>query len=413
MNQVPARKVRTLEVIVLLLALGVIASFIFGDDGTAPMHPMDQAFVQTDLRITKPDGRTWRFEYPHLQYSGGISASLLIGAYKLLVSPSQEALNWHARMLGCTLYFVASFALLLVSIRPAILRLLSLAVIATSGFALLQPTSELYAAAYFMGFLYFIRSYAPWPAGVLLALFGLAKVELLLASAVCMAVWLATLRDTKARLIPAAAYLGCIIVLCFPAVVLYGKDGLLGGRAFHALSQHFAALYCASEVNACAALGSGWENPAAIIEMLFPGARSIFDVILSYPAQYFRLLAIGLRESFVNVLVALNGTALLLAIALLRPSTLDARDRQICTIVSLAVSASLLPALFVAFVHIRYVARFLPAILVVTLIVLGFSGRHESDGNRFLTVVATALVIIAVLQAIFLFPRIAASPHAF
>nr|AGC71993.1 hypothetical protein [uncultured bacterium A1Q1_fos_36] len=402
-----------LEAIVLLLLLVVLASFVVRGDGMAPTHPMDQAFVYTDLRITKSDAGTWRFEYPHLQYSGGISSSLLIGAYKLLVSPSNETLNWHARLLGCSLFFIASFALLQVSVAPRILRVLSLTVIATSGFALLEPTSELYAAAYFTGFLYFMRSDAPWSAAVLLALFGLAKVELLLASALCLAVWVATERDTKVRLSAAAAYLACVVALCLPALYLYGRDGLLGGRAFSALSQHFAELYCGINPMQCAALGGGWDNPNPIVELLFPGAASVADVILHYPAQYTRLLALGFRESFENILIALNGTVFLLAIALSSRSTMDASDRRLCTLVLLTTAASLLPALFVAFVHIRYVARFSPAILVVTLVMLGFSGKHQTRVNWISMAVAATLGIIATMQALLLFPRIAASPHGF
>lgn len=123
MNQVTAEKTKTprIEIIVLLLIASVLASFILRDDATAPMHPMDQSFVYIDLKIAKSETGTWRFDYPHLQYSGGISSSLLIGVYKLIFSPSNQTLNWHARLLGCAVYLVACLTLLNLMVEGSVL----------------------------------------------------------------------------------------------------------------------------------------------------------------------------------------------------------------------------------------------------------------------------------------------------
>jgi len=120
----------------------------------------------------------------------------------------------------------------------------------------------------------------------------------------------------------AAAYVACLAILCFPAIFLYGTGGIFGGRAFETLSQHFAALYCASTQNACLGIGDGWGNPNPIIQLLFPEARSITDILFLYPFEYLRILALGFRESFCNIIIALNGTIFLVVIALFRPASM-------------------------------------------------------------------------------------------
>lgn len=264
-----------------------------------------------------------------------------------------------------------------------------------------------------MGFLYFMRSNAPRRAGVLLGLFGLAKVELLLASALCLLMWMAMLRDKMTRFNAVAAYVACLGILCFPAVFLYGTGGIFGGRAFETLSQHFAALYCASIPNACFGVGNGWNNPNPIMQLLFPDAHSITDILFLHPREYLRILALGFRESFGNIIIALNGTIFLIVIALFRPASMEPCERRFCAIVLLAAAASLLPALLIAFVHVRYVARFSPAVLIIALIMLGFSRKQAVYDRQLLIVTASVLAITSIAQAVLLFPRIATTPHGF
>jgi len=73
---------------------------------------MDQSFAETvDLQIKNNNGK-FVFSYPNLQYSGGISAGLVIGLYKLIVPVTHESLNWHVRIFSMLIYLVSGFALI-------------------------------------------------------------------------------------------------------------------------------------------------------------------------------------------------------------------------------------------------------------------------------------------------------------
>lgn len=127
--------------LVLLTFIGfcLLAVLIFSDTGVAPSHPADQGFVYVDLEIAKIDGK-WKFAYPHLQHSGGISASLLVGLYKLAVTPHPDVLNWHVRILGAALFVVAAALLFQLVLTKEPERLFAEMLVLTSGFALLEPT---------------------------------------------------------------------------------------------------------------------------------------------------------------------------------------------------------------------------------------------------------------------------------
>jgi len=74
----------------LVLAIFISAAYILKDSGMPLAQPMDQSFISTaNPRLGRSNG-SWIFQYPNIMFSGGITSSLIAGAYKLIVPQSQK-----------------------------------------------------------------------------------------------------------------------------------------------------------------------------------------------------------------------------------------------------------------------------------------------------------------------------------
>ena len=131
-----------------LLVIAIVISFagILSQSGQVSEWPMDKYFVtRADLRLDRlPTG--WVFQYPRFKWSGGVSASLLIGLYKLVVSPAPETLNWHAKCITTLLFLGSSYSLCLLFIRHWFFQALAFSVIASSALQFAEPSSDIIAA---------------------------------------------------------------------------------------------------------------------------------------------------------------------------------------------------------------------------------------------------------------------------
>jgi hypothetical protein len=189
----PAREHRQFPVILtalLVASLIVSAALILRDSGVVPGHPMDQHFAETvDLAIRYSKGH-WTFHYPALQNSGGITSSLIVGIYKLIIPTSKTTLNWHIRILVMAMFLGSSWWMIrsLISAAPA--RILAYLLICISGFQFIQPSSDLFAGSFFNLSLVALRQAWPIPlTSLLLATFGLSKVDMIVAAIVIAVIW--------------------------------------------------------------------------------------------------------------------------------------------------------------------------------------------------------------------------------
>jgi hypothetical protein len=177
-------------VAIFVASLIVLAAYILRDSGVVPGFPMDQHFVETvDLGIRRSGGH-WSFHYPALQNSGGITSSLIAGVYKLLIPTSKATLNWHIRILAMLMYLGSSWLLVRSLIEATPARILAYLLICISGFQFIQPSSDLFAGTFFSLSLLALRK--GWPApltGLLLAIFGLCKVDMIVAAMVIAVLW--------------------------------------------------------------------------------------------------------------------------------------------------------------------------------------------------------------------------------
>jgi hypothetical protein len=386
-NERAARLRRTtgLDFIVAFVAVLACALIILGGPGLVPAHPMDQGFAYVDLSLSRKDG-VWNFQYPQLQWSGGITASLTVGLYKLLVAPSTETLNWHVRMLGAAMYIGSAWLLVNSFVRAPAMRALAMLVTVTSGFQFLEPTSELIAASYLCLVLVGVKR--AWPDGsvaVLLVLFGLCKVELVPAAAAAAAMWAASAGGAPQLRRRLAWTLGAAGMCLLPGLVVHGLGAVGGGRAMETFSQHYTAL-----------------DPAATQRLKDVGGVREFASL--HPAWYGEFLLRSALESAANALFALKGLLVVFAIAGIR----CVRNDQAWRLFGIALVIALAPAMLVAFVHVRYLARFFPALVVLAFVCL--ESLEQSSGRRRLGLMATVATIGAQL---WFAPALIADPQAY
>lgn len=209
-------------------------------------HPMDQSFIsKADLRIGQSDGN-WFFQYPNIMYSGGISSSPMAGIYKLIIPTSPENINWHIRIFAMVAYLTSSHLLILKLVRKLPLRILALLTIASSAFQFIQPSSELFAGSLLTLFLYAILS--RWPfiiSSLLLALFGLSKVEMSVAAlAMAVAWWIWEHRRGTHNAIQAIAFTALwMLLFLIPSFILQGANPQEMDRSMVAFRFTYAELF--------------------------------------------------------------------------------------------------------------------------------------------------------------------------
>ena len=231
--------------ILLVASVWVSAALILRDPGTVPAWPMDQYFVDAaDVAIRNVGGR-WSFHYPNLQYSGGIASSLIAGVYKLVIPTTKATLNWHLRLLAMLAYLGSAWWLARSLIPSTAGQVLAYLLVCVSGLQFTQPSSELFAGAFFSLFLVALRLRWPaWLSGLMLALFSLCKVEVIVAVFVVALVWgRYQLRSGVQRPWEVALWsLGWVILFLSPAFVVAGSNPIGGNRSLQAFINSYVKI---------------------------------------------------------------------------------------------------------------------------------------------------------------------------
>lgn len=383
----------------LVLIIAITASFlaILKDSGAAPAWPMDQAFIETvDLRIYK-EGGYWNFHYPKLQHSGGVSSSVLVGLYKLIIPTRPENLNWHIRTLAMLGYLLSTDILLRTFVRPPALRIGGLLLVASSGFAFIQPSSEILAGSLFT--LFVVAATRRWPvllSSLLLVAFALCKVEFLLAAPFLGLLWWWREQGTRevAWRIPVLVGLWIALFL-LPGFAVHRWGVIGGGRSFQAFAVHYATLFVPHQYQSYPF--NPWLTSPSIMKQVFPGAESVRDVIAAHPRAYIDFLALSAIESIRNIALALKLMLLPAGFTLLRFRYLGALRFPVL-ILATALVCTLVPGWLFAFVHIRYLAKFYPAIIGLSLAGVAVLQSEQRPVVRY--AMAGAVITTLVLQAV-------------
>jgi len=359
----------------LVAALLVSTFFILRDSGRPLAHPMDQSFIlYSDLRIGMYNGN-WIFRYPNLMFSGGVSANLIVGLYKLLVPTGPENINWHIRIFAMICYLGSSFLLVRQLINTTALRILALTIIATSGFQFIQPSNEVMAGSLITLFFFAICVRWPlWITSFLLAMFGLAKVEFIVASLGMAAFWwLWEHRRGNPHAVWAfiltVSWLGLLLL---PTLIVAGSNIEQFDRSMGSFMPTYVELSMPHQF-------SPTNQPindvvAQLRAGQFRESTSVFKFITQHPqlyANYVGLSAVkGLPffvHSFKLMLIPMASVVLLKA----------QRIRPLLLLLLIAALFTLVPAWLLSYVRIRYLIKFFPAFIALAL-----AGCEELGDSR-------------------------------
>jgi len=176
------------------------------------------------------------------------------------------------------------------------------------------------------------------------------------------------------------SFTASLLLLLLPGIALHGPGYLTSygetDRGFATFAQHFAALVAPFQLAADAP--NPWLHPGPYVERVFPGARSLGDVVAQPGLAYLDFVALSAARGVRKAGWVLNWAALavpILAFARRRAGmTLDAREKAL-----LASFVGLLPFVLLSYPHIRYLARYYPLFL---LLVLGSVERLAGTPDR-------------------------------
>lgn len=379
-----------------LLVASIILSaiFILRDSGTVPGFPMDQSFVgSADLSIYKKGG-IWVFHYPALQNSSGITASLLAGIYKLLIPTSPTNLNWHFRILSMLLYLGSSFLLIRGFIQDGWTRLLLFIVIATSGYQFIQPSSELIAGSLLS--LFFLALRNSWPllvAALLLAGFGLCKVELSIGAVAIAAFWAFWgYRNGNSRAWRLFPYtLGWMVLLLLPGFLVEGGSPLSGNRSYIAFIATYSELFLPHQFSGAANLNID-KGDELVRQNILGTSTSVFMIALEHPMIYADFLALQTVRSLLGTVYGLKLMVLPLLLVLAQQRRLET-IRPLIYAMLIAIVLTLGPAWLIAYVRLRYWVKLFP--VVITLAALGclLLGQNRKSPIRLLWICGIGTII--------------------
>lgn len=394
----------------LLLVIAIIVSFVglLSQSGQVMDWPMDQAFVtRADLRLYRlPSG--WVFQYPRFNWSGGVSASLLIGLYKLIVSPSAESLNWHAKGIATLLFLLSSYSLCLLFIRNWVFQALAFSVIASSALQFAEPSSDIIAAAFFALFMLSVR--LGWPRLIssgLLVLFGLSKIQLLACSLGVGAVWYwwDFSKNGMKWQVP-LWMLSWLLLLMAPGFKLYGIDMVRTVKGLRTFASSYMLVFTPHQFSlgsqSLTANSLDWTD---VMHSVFPGARNITDVVLRYPKKYLGFLLVSGAYSLVSILQTM-GFMLIPFIQALRLGAFPSSTQLSLRFLGAAAILSLLPPLLLRFISPRYLA-----VVFIPLVVLSAAASSASGSPKSLRITFVICSLLSLLLSLLLFKeRLVQSP---
>jgi hypothetical protein len=310
--------------------------------------------------------------YPH--FEAGIVSHLLVGVVNAIRPFDAVASNTIIRALAALL-FVGSAALLAWSVTGAA-RLWAyfafLLLVVSARFPFLWLSSELFASAFMMLFLWsLVRGHAIAVTGLFLVLFSFSKADLALPGALVGAYLI--LRSHPVPRWRRAAMLGGIAAVLVVPSLLFASSyyGQFGGRTWVSFGQHYGELVRTLQIEPAP---PGWGAWVMYLDRAFPGANSVAEAALSNPRQYLYFVSLSLAESSIRLVQ----TKLLVLIPI--AAWLFTGLRKSWRVIVLLLLTSVIPIVLLSFLHMRYQARLYPLALFIIFAGLrdgAYSGRQE------------------------------------
>jgi hypothetical protein len=184
---------------------------------------------------------------------------------------------------------------------------------------------------------------------------------------------------------------GLAAILIVPSLFADRYYERFGGRAMVSFRQHYGELVRPHQLGEAP---PGFGEGLRYVRSSFPGAESVPEIVLGYPRKYLDFVALSVTESVVRIIK--SKLVVLVAIA----AFLFTRAPPSWRIATVLLLSSLIPTVLLAFMHIRYQARYYPLALFVI-----FAGLfHGSRDTRTERIVAAVLALLILWQAVDLVP---------
>jgi hypothetical protein len=368
---------------------------------------MDQGFVYVDLGI-RHNGKTWEFHYPLLPWAGGITASLLVGLYKLVVPTSVDTLNYHVKILTAILFLTSSFLLAQAFLANKINQIIAVAIVASSGLQILEPSTEAISASFLNIFVLGVkRGWTPLAQALFLSLFSLVKAEMVLIGVSLSLVYLLTAPQTwRQKTIFSCAYACFLLLFLFPSFYLYGITGVsIGQRGFGAI-----------EWKLCTLLVHASTNNLPCVNGKLVGASSFAEFVLQNPRSYTDIVIQSFPEVLKRAIYDLGAFWLFFPVGLFlcRKIHLDPTDRFLIYVTGAAFIITFLMCVLVGYAQPRYWIRFYCILAVGTLLCWEKARLADERLEKHIFPIFVALIGLSLIcQNLVRIGPFMAHPHSF
>jgi hypothetical protein len=301
----------------------------------------------------------------------GLTSELWVVAVRSVTDPAPAQLNAAVMGLAMAFYTIAATALAAAWLRRRELLAVFVLFLFASQLPFLWISVEVFAGGYLcLALLAWRRDAPPWLTGALLALFALAKPDLILMGGALAAFW-AWRAGGRNALWLLGGFAATYALLVLPGLAIHGLDYYRSwangedaqGRAFIAFSDHFKRVVAHFQV-----AGPPPVPLEAYTQPYFGDAQSMWDV-WTHPKGWFvylEFVVLGALRGAVKGIYFFNWT--LLAVPCLIWArrrgrvALDDGERSL-----LLCFIGLAPVLLITYPHIRYLARFWPLFLLLML----------------------------------------------
>lgn len=297
----------------------------------------------------------------------GLTAELWVAAVRTVFDGPAEQLNAVVKGLAMAAYTIAGTWLASLWLRRRALVAVFVLLLFASQYPFLWISSELFAGAYLcLAFVAWQRGAPAWLTGALLAVFGLAKPDLVLMAAALAGFW-AWRSQGRARLELAGGFVLGTALLLAPGLALMGMDYFDtwggGGRAFVGWGDHFKRVLVHFQV-----AGPAPVPIEAYTRPFFGDADSMWDV-MTHPTGWFvylEFVVLGALRGVVKVVYLCNWGLAALACLLFayRRGGLRLAEREQALLVCFV---GFVPLVLFTYPHFRYMARFFPVFLLLLL----------------------------------------------
>lgn len=320
----------------------------------------------------------------------GLTSCWLAGVAAAWAPDNLIAQNLAVRALAAVLYLVSAAVLTRSISRHWWLH----AAVASLTVTTLHPftwlSTELFvAAALCLALAACLEGWRPWHLGMMLGVLALTKPELVL---VAVALGVAAARsevDARRRWTLVAGFATVLVALVLPGVWQQGADYLArGNRSMQSLAQHAHIL----QVGRWDWLP--WETAA---RMHFPGARNVMEVVLLHPSAYASHVWLSAGRLWPGLRNALGPAAYGLAVAAAWQVTHPTRQTRLLRLFAVSL-IGIVPWLLLSLPHVRYFARYVPALLCLLALTAEQARTASSGAPRQLALFLFAGVFLASLS---------------